>query len=120
MHYISDALLGALIVGLAFLASQLGGLVQAGYTVVGVMAGPVLGVYILGIMIPISNRIGAFSGLLAGWVRIYSGIFNFHFHVHCLHCQLWKSNVLYLWRNCTYYISEIFGGRLPLLDIYYH
>uniref|UniRef100_A0A6A7G1E6 Sodium-coupled monocarboxylate transporter 1-like n=2 Tax=Hirondellea gigas TaxID=1518452 RepID=A0A6A7G1E6_9CRUS len=59
--------LGALCVGMAFLASKLGGLVQAGYTVVGVMAGPVLGVYLLGMAVPFCNKKGAFSGLLSGW-----------------------------------------------------
>lgn len=60
--------IGALTIGLAFVASKMGGLVQAGYSVVGVMTGPVLGVYMLGMAVPFCNRNGAFSGLISGWV----------------------------------------------------
>lgn len=63
--------LGSLIIGLAFLASKMGGLMQAGYTVVGVMAGPVLGVYMLGMAVPFCNKLGAFAGILCGWVSLY-------------------------------------------------
>ena len=35
------------------------------------------------------------------------------------HRQLWKSNVLYLWK-CYTHITEMFVSRLPQLDIYYH
>ncbi|XP_018024215.1 sodium-coupled monocarboxylate transporter 2 [Hyalella azteca] len=61
-------LLGATIIGLAFLASKLGGLIQAGYTVVGVMSGPILGVYLLGLMVPFCNKRGAFAGLLSSYI----------------------------------------------------
>lgn len=64
--------LGALTIGMAFLASMMGGLVQAGYTVVGVMSGPVLGVYMLGMAVPFCNKKGAFFGILSGWVSIFS------------------------------------------------
>ena len=68
---VSAALLGIMIIGLAFLASKLGGLTQAGYTVVSVMSGPLFGVYLLGMAIPFCNRIGAISGLISGWVSFF-------------------------------------------------
>ncbi|XP_018024217.1 sodium-coupled monocarboxylate transporter 2 [Hyalella azteca] len=62
------ALLGATIIGMAFLASELGGLIQAGYMVVGVMSGPVFAVYLLGLAVPFCDKRGAFSGLLFSYI----------------------------------------------------
>ncbi|KAF2354964.1 Sodium/solute symporter [Trinorchestia longiramus] len=75
------ALLGAIIIGMAFLASIMGGLIQASYTVVGVMSGPILAVYLLGLAVPFCNKQGAISGLISGyavsvWIALGSFLRN--------------------------------------------
>uniref|UniRef100_A0A3B3W320 Solute carrier family 5 member 5 n=1 Tax=Poecilia latipinna TaxID=48699 RepID=A0A3B3W320_9TELE len=40
---------------------------QGSFTVMGVVSGPVLGVFILGMFVPGTNRLGAYSGILAGF-----------------------------------------------------
>ena len=54
---------------MAFLAANLGGIVQAGFSIVSVFAGPLLGVFMMGLAVPFVNKTGAFVGLLTGWVR---------------------------------------------------
>ncbi|XP_032671555.1 putative sodium-dependent multivitamin transporter [Odontomachus brunneus] len=59
----------ALIVGLtclmvAFLARFLGGLLQAALTIFGVVGGPLLGLYTLGMFVPSSNQKGAVVGFV--------------------------------------------------------
>nr|XP_054608202.1 sodium/iodide cotransporter isoform X4 [Nothobranchius furzeri] len=43
------------------------GVLQGSFTVMGVVSGPLLGVFILGMFIPATNRLGAFSGILVGF-----------------------------------------------------
>ncbi|XP_054458949.1 sodium/iodide cotransporter [Anoplopoma fimbria] len=43
------------------------GVLQGSFTVMGVVSGPLLGVFILGMFIPATNRLGAFSGILVGY-----------------------------------------------------
>lgn len=43
------------------------GVLQASFTVMGVVSGPVLGVFILGMFVPMTNRLGAFSGIFVGF-----------------------------------------------------
>ncbi|CAJ1054382.1 sodium-coupled monocarboxylate transporter 1-like isoform X1 [Xyrichtys novacula] len=61
-------LYGVLCISLAGLASVLGGMMQAAATVGGVILGPVLGVFTLGILFPFANAKGGLSGLLSGLV----------------------------------------------------
>ncbi|KAK2908000.1 hypothetical protein Q8A73_009073 [Channa argus] len=43
------------------------GVLQGSFTVMGVVSGPLLGVFILGMFVPATNRLGVFSGILAGY-----------------------------------------------------
>ncbi|XP_037079489.1 sodium-coupled monocarboxylate transporter 1-like [Pollicipes pollicipes] len=63
------------IMGMAFMASQLGGVLQAAATVTGAVSGPVFGVFTLGIFIPFANGKGAVAGLvtalaMGAWVVV--------------------------------------------------
>ncbi|XP_069558406.1 sodium/iodide cotransporter [Brachyistius frenatus] len=42
------------------------GVLQGSFTVMGMVSGPLLGVFILGMLVPATNRLGAFSGLIVG------------------------------------------------------
>ncbi|XP_069485975.1 sodium-coupled monocarboxylate transporter 1-like [Ambystoma mexicanum] len=66
---------GAVCIGMAGLASTLGGLVQATSTVTGILTGPLLGIFMLGIFFSFTNSKGAITGLMVGvslsfWITI--------------------------------------------------
>ncbi|XP_064456515.1 sodium-coupled monocarboxylate transporter 1-like isoform X2 [Ornithodoros turicata] len=68
-------LLGVTIVVMVYVSQQLGGIMQAGYTVLGIVGGPVFGVFCLGIFVPFANSTGAIVGLFSGvatvcWISI--------------------------------------------------
>ncbi|XP_053718271.1 sodium-coupled monocarboxylate transporter 1 [Synchiropus splendidus] len=71
---------GVLCIGMARVASALGGILQAAVSIFGVIGGPLLGLFTLGILCPIANSKGALSGLVSGlavslWVGIGAQIY---------------------------------------------
>ncbi|XP_076278536.1 sodium-coupled monocarboxylate transporter 2 isoform X6 [Lasioglossum baleicum] len=58
--------IGAICVGLVFLVEKLGGLIQAGKSLSGITAGPLLGMFTLGMFFPSANSAGAIVGGLLG------------------------------------------------------
>uniref|UniRef100_A0A1B6CD99 Sodium-dependent multivitamin transporter n=1 Tax=Clastoptera arizonana TaxID=38151 RepID=A0A1B6CD99_9HEMI len=65
---------GVICLSIAFLARYLGGILQAALTIFGVVGGPLLGVFTLGMFIPAANEIGAVTGVLSGLVfSLYLG-----------------------------------------------
>ncbi|GFS24380.1 sodium-coupled monocarboxylate transporter 2 [Elysia marginata] len=66
---------GILAIGLAYLVSHLGSVLQAVYTVFGILNGPLLGVFTLGMFYPWANKRGAVTGITVAlgfllWVGI--------------------------------------------------
>uniref|UniRef100_H3C3W4 Solute carrier family 5 member 8 n=1 Tax=Tetraodon nigroviridis TaxID=99883 RepID=H3C3W4_TETNG len=59
---------GVLCILMAGLASLLGGILQAAISIFGIIGGPLLGLFTLGIICPCANSKGALSGLLSGLV----------------------------------------------------
>ncbi|XP_050734620.1 sodium-coupled monocarboxylate transporter 2-like isoform X2 [Eriocheir sinensis] len=57
---------GTVAVGLAFMAGNLGGLLQTAHAFVGSVSGPLLSVFVLAFFMPFSNAFGACVGLLLG------------------------------------------------------
>ncbi|XP_067452778.1 sodium/iodide cotransporter isoform X2 [Thunnus thynnus] len=56
------------------------GVLQGSFTVMGVVSGPLLGVFILGMFVPATNRLGAYSGILVGfcvslWLAVGSTLY---------------------------------------------
>ncbi|XP_029017411.1 sodium-coupled monocarboxylate transporter 1 [Betta splendens] len=71
---------GAICITMAGLASIMGGILQAAFSVFGVIGGPLLGLFILGLLCPFANSKGALSGLVSGlilslWVTIGARIY---------------------------------------------
>ncbi|XP_053929579.1 sodium-coupled monocarboxylate transporter 1 isoform X2 [Cuculus canorus] len=71
---------GGVCIAMAALASLLGALLQAALSIFGIIGGPLLGVFTLGILCSFANEIGAFVGLASGflislWVGIGSQIY---------------------------------------------
>ncbi|MEE6480055.1 hypothetical protein FKM82_012443 [Ascaphus truei] len=71
---------GVICIAMAALASLMGGLLQAALSIFGMVGGPLLGLFTLGILFPFANPTGAIVGLLFGftvslWVGIGSQIY---------------------------------------------
>ncbi|XP_067415189.1 sodium-coupled monocarboxylate transporter 1 [Emydura macquarii macquarii] len=66
---------GSVCIAMAALASLMGGLLQAALSIFGMVGGPLLGLFSLGILSPVANPIGAFIGLIGGFtVSLWVGI----------------------------------------------
>ncbi|XP_030378949.1 putative sodium-dependent multivitamin transporter [Scaptodrosophila lebanonensis] len=59
---------GAICVGLAFLAGSIGGLLQAALSIFGIVGGPLLGLFTLGMYVTSANEKGAVAGMLVSLV----------------------------------------------------
>ncbi|XP_038612661.1 sodium-coupled monocarboxylate transporter 1-like [Tachyglossus aculeatus] len=71
----TSILYGALCIGMAALASLMGALLQAALSIFGMVGGPLLGLFSLGILVPFANSVGAFVGLIAGFtISLWVGI----------------------------------------------
>ncbi|KAJ7329957.1 hypothetical protein JRQ81_016131 [Phrynocephalus forsythii] len=71
---------GGVCIAMAALASLLGGLLQAALSIFGMIGGPLLGLFSLGILCSFANPVGAFVGLICGftsslWVGIGAQIY---------------------------------------------
>ncbi|NWX59510.1 SC5A8 protein, partial [Promerops cafer] len=71
---------GGVCIAMAAVASLLGALLQAALSIFGMVGGPLLGLFALGILFSFANGIGAFVGLVSGfvislWVGIGSQIY---------------------------------------------
>ncbi|NXH20035.1 SC5A8 protein, partial [Bucco capensis] len=71
---------GGVCIAMAALASLMGALLQAALSIFGMIGGPLLGLFSLGILCSFANGIGAFVGLVSGfiislWVGIGSQIY---------------------------------------------
>ncbi|XP_031795995.1 sodium-coupled monocarboxylate transporter 1 [Sarcophilus harrisii] len=64
----TSVLYGVLCIGMAALASLIGVLLQAAISVFGIIGGPLLGLFSLGILAPFVNSMGGFVGLMAGFI----------------------------------------------------
>ncbi|KAM6214506.1 sodium-coupled monocarboxylate transporter 1 [Rhynchocyon petersi] len=71
----TSVLFGVLCIAMAALASLMGALLQAALSIFGMVGGPLLGLFSLGILVPFANSIGAFVGLMAGFaISLWVGI----------------------------------------------
>uniref|UniRef100_A0A2K6FTP8 Sodium-dependent multivitamin transporter n=2 Tax=Propithecus coquereli TaxID=379532 RepID=A0A2K6FTP8_PROCO len=62
---------GLLCLGMAYISSQMGPVLQAAISIFGMVGGPLLGLFCLGIFFPCANPPGAIVGLLAGLVMAF-------------------------------------------------
>ncbi|XP_007538143.1 sodium-coupled monocarboxylate transporter 1 [Erinaceus europaeus] len=70
-----SVLFGALCIAMAALASLMGALLQAALSIFGMVGGPLMGLFTLGILVPFANSIGALVGLVAGFaISLWVGI----------------------------------------------
>uniref|UniRef100_A0A672F727 Solute carrier family 5 member 8 n=1 Tax=Salarias fasciatus TaxID=181472 RepID=A0A672F727_SALFA len=68
-------LYGALCVAMSGVASVMGGVLQAALSITGIIGGPLLGLFTLGVLFPFANSAGALSGLVSGLaVALWVGV----------------------------------------------
>ncbi|XP_065257184.1 sodium-dependent multivitamin transporter [Emys orbicularis] len=72
---------GLLCLGMAYLSSMMGPMLQAAISIFGMVGGPLLGLFCLGMFCPCANPTGAIAGLAAGlamafWIGIGSLVSN--------------------------------------------
>uniref|UniRef100_UPI00358FD4CE sodium-coupled monocarboxylate transporter 1 n=1 Tax=Myxine glutinosa TaxID=7769 RepID=UPI00358FD4CE len=66
---------GLLCIAMAVLASFMGDLLQAALSIFGIVGGPLLGLYTLGMLFPCANNVGSFIGIICGYViSIWVGV----------------------------------------------
>ncbi len=70
---------GVFAIGLAFLCDPLGGILRALNSLIGALFGPLLALFLLGVMTKRGNRVGAIAGTVAGavvisWIFIGSNV----------------------------------------------
>lgn len=75
-------ILGFLCLGLAYVASLLGGVLQAALSLFGMIGGPLLGLFTLGLFFPWANKWGAYTGLIGSlifmfWIGIGAQTYKF-------------------------------------------
>lgn len=62
---------GLVCLAMAYLASLMGSVLQAAFSIFGMVGGPLLGLFCLGMFFPWANSIGAVVGLIAGLVMAF-------------------------------------------------
>ncbi|XP_078583638.1 sodium-coupled monocarboxylate transporter 1-like isoform X2 [Branchiostoma floridae x Branchiostoma japonicum] len=65
------AIYGGLMVLMAWVSSYLGSVLQAALSIFGMIGGPLLGLFTLGMFFPWANTIGAYAGMLVGFVMTF-------------------------------------------------
>ncbi|XP_075863195.1 sodium-coupled monocarboxylate transporter 1 [Microcebus murinus] len=129
-----SVLYGVLCIGMAALASTMGTLLQASLSIFGMVGGPLLGVFALGILVPFANSIGTFVGLIAGfaislWVGIGAQLYPpLPERTMPLHLETYGCNSSYNGMNLTTATEMPFSTsafqihnveRTPLMDNWY-
>ncbi|XP_053566980.1 sodium-dependent multivitamin transporter [Bombina bombina] len=62
---------GLLCLGMAYISSLMGSVLQAALSIFGMVGGPLLGIFCLGFFFPFTNSAGAISGLVVGLVMAF-------------------------------------------------
>ncbi|NXG56308.1 SC5A8 protein, partial [Hemiprocne comata] len=121
---------GIVCIAMAALASVLGALLQAALSIFGIIGGPLLGMFVLGILCSFANEIGAFVGLLSGffislWVGVGSQIYPPHrnrtrpLHLSIAGCNISSGNLTSTAIPLTTVLNKPTAARPAIADNWY-
>ncbi|XP_028602776.2 sodium-coupled monocarboxylate transporter 1-like [Podarcis muralis] len=96
----TKVLYGSVCLSMAAGASVMSSFLQAAFSLFGIVGGPLLGIFSLGILMPFANSKGAFSGLLCGFIIVLWIAFGSRRHPAPPHRTLPLPLSV---RNCTKY-----------------
>ncbi|KAI8796745.1 sodium-coupled monocarboxylate transporter 2 [Biomphalaria glabrata] len=116
---------GAILLGLAYVASLLGNVLQAALSLFGIIGGPLLGVFTLGMFFPWANYIGAFCGLFGSlillfWIGVGAAVYSppnlkaFHYIHNCNLSVLSNDTIASMFANVT----KVIDTSAPAYDLY--
>ncbi|KAH9498359.1 Sodium-coupled monocarboxylate transporter 1 [Bulinus truncatus] len=103
---------GGILLGLAYVASLLGNVLQAALSLFGIIGGPLLGVFSLGMFCPWANYIGAYCGLFGSliflfWIGVGAAIYTppnlkaYHYIHNCNLTVLSNGTIASMFSNAT-------------------
>ncbi|NWH17452.1 SC5A8 protein, partial [Grus americana] len=121
---------GGVCIAMAALASLLGALLQAALSIFGMVGGPLLGLFALGILFSFTNGIGAFVGLVSGfvislWVGIGAQIYpplperTKPLHLSTAGCNITSGNLTSTANPLTTVFNTPIAERPALADNWY-
>ncbi|KAF2356271.1 Sodium/solute symporter [Trinorchestia longiramus] len=89
--------LGIAMIGLAFLASRTQGVIQTAIAITSIVSGPMTGVFVLGLAVPIVGKKGAIAGFLvsicfASWICMGAQLYGDATLMLPLYTHLYKNN----------------------------
>ncbi|KFV08869.1 Sodium-coupled monocarboxylate transporter 1, partial [Pterocles gutturalis] len=121
---------GGVCIAMAAVASVLGALLQAALSIFGMVGGPLLGLFSLGILCSFANGIGAFVGLVSGfvislWVGIGAQIYpplperSYPLHLSTAGCNISSENLTSTENPLTTVFNTPTAERPVLADNWY-
>ncbi|XP_078098556.1 sodium-coupled monocarboxylate transporter 1-like isoform X2 [Mustelus asterias] len=94
---------GIICIGMAAVSSLMGSILQAALTIFGVVGGPLLGLFLLGMIFPCANSIGAISSLVVSFLlTLWMGIGGQIYHASPDKIRLLPLSIA----GCSYNITE--------------
>jgi SSS family transporter len=107
---------GATTIGLAFLVGQLGPLLEASNIILGLAGGPILGVFLLGMLSLRTNAFGVFlgwcAGVVAGLLMVFGGTVSMWVAEPLSHALLQVSRVSFIWYTMLSCLVTVTVGRM--------
>ncbi|KAF5890371.1 sodium-dependent multivitamin transporter-like, partial [Clarias magur] len=99
---------GLVCLAMAYIASLMGSVLQAALSIFGMVGGPLLGVFCLGMFFPWANSIGAVSGLVAGlMMAFWIGIGSFVSRIQAASTPLLNTTIIYDTGNTTAILTTV-------------
>lgn len=117
------AAFGALVMGLTWVASMMGGILAAALALFGAIGGPLLGVFTLGIFVPFANSFGAILGLFTAlavslWITVGAHIYKPPSTFFCkstTHCDEFTEDIVFNVSAVPYVTCD--QPRIPVPDL---
>lgn len=102
---------GAISVGLVFLVEQLGPVFQIALSTRGVTDGPLLGLFVLGILIPWANTKGVLLGGCVGLISMFWLVAGAQWHI--MHGRIKHDSLPTSMNGCPYPLNETLTTAIP-------